>query len=175
MSELQRITSEYIEDEDRIRLTGEVEGDKIVALWLTQRMLVRLVSHLLKWLEQQIPVAAPEALRNEQTTEMMQGFAQQAASAELSAQQPVPCQTDTLTWLVNSVDLTDKRQLMKLTFKGTNGESVTLSLQAQPLRQWLAIIHQQWRVAEWPQTMWPQWMNEASSSAITPESSSPFH
>ena len=50
MSELQRITSEYIEAEDRLRLTGEVGEGETETLWLTQRLLTRLLDHLLKWL-----------------------------------------------------------------------------------------------------------------------------
>ena len=175
MPELTRITSEYIEDEDRVRLTGEVGEGETETLWLTQRLLERIISHLLKWLERQVPVAAPDALKNEQTATMMQGFAQQAASAELSPQQPVQRQDDTQPWLVTSVDVTDGGQQVALIFKGASGENSTLNLQAQHLRQWLAIIHQQWRVAEWPQTTWPQWMNEAGGQAIEPEPDSAFH
>lgn len=39
---LQRITTEYIEAEDRIRLAGEA-GEKTMVLWLTQRFLNRLI------------------------------------------------------------------------------------------------------------------------------------
>lgn len=47
---LQRITIEYRTQEDRLCLTGERAG---VVLWLTQRLLGRLVPHLTAWLEQQ--------------------------------------------------------------------------------------------------------------------------
>jgi hypothetical protein len=175
MPELKRITSEYIEGEDRVCLTGEVGEGETETLWLTHRLLTRLIGHLLKWLEQQVPAAAPDVFKDEQAADMMQGFAQQAANAELSAQQPVQSQADTQSWLVTSVDVTSNDQLLTLTFKGANGESTLLNLQAQPLRQWLAIIHQLWQATEWPQTTWPQWMSEAGGQAIASESDNAFH
>lgn len=50
---LQRITTEYRAQEDRLCLTGERANGDAVVLWLTQRLLNRLVPHLTGWLEQQ--------------------------------------------------------------------------------------------------------------------------
>ena len=36
---------------------------------------------------------------------------------------------------------------------------------ATALRQWLGIIYAQYRKAEWPTSVWPQWMEEASRPA----------
>ena len=55
MAELQRITTEFVDAEDRIRLAGEDAAGEAVVLWLTQRLLNRLVAHLCDWLEQRIP------------------------------------------------------------------------------------------------------------------------
>ena len=44
--DLHRITTEYIDSEDRIRLTGQLASGDTVVLWLTQRLLNRLVPHL---------------------------------------------------------------------------------------------------------------------------------
>lgn len=162
MSDLQRITSEYIKDEDRIRLTGAVEAGAIEVLWLTQRLLIRVINHLLQWLEQQSTVTAPDALKDGQAADLVQGFAQQAASAELQMQPRVQSQGDEKAWIVNSVDITRTPQAVKLNFKGPNGELAALTLEAQRLRQWLAIIHQLWRVAQWPPAIWPQWMQESN-------------
>lgn len=43
MAGLQRITTQYDEREDRIRLAGETMNDQMVVLWFTQRMLHRLL------------------------------------------------------------------------------------------------------------------------------------
>jgi len=51
MSSLNRITTEYSELEDRIQLRGEAESKQTVVLWLTQRLLSRLLPYLFAWLE----------------------------------------------------------------------------------------------------------------------------
>ena len=57
MNRLERITTEYIDKDDRIRLTGEpAQGDAVV-LWFTQRLLNRLVPHLTAWLSGQLAPA----------------------------------------------------------------------------------------------------------------------
>ncbi|GIT23616.1 MAG: hypothetical protein CM1200mP40_32980 [Gammaproteobacteria bacterium] len=51
MQSLKKVTSEFVEAEDRFRLSALTTEDKAVAFWLTQRLLTRLVSHLSKQLE----------------------------------------------------------------------------------------------------------------------------
>ena len=48
---LTRITTRYVALEDRIRLAGEVEGAGMVSIWLTRRLLQRLLPKLLRGLE----------------------------------------------------------------------------------------------------------------------------
>ncbi len=156
MAELQRFTTEYVEIEDRIRLAGEVAPCHTVVLWLTQRLLARLLPHLLKWLEQQTGAT----LRGD----VLQGFAQQAAMAALEPQDPVPVPHE-LAWLVHSVDIAAASDGVGLTFKpaGDANKLTRLTLQAQPLRQWLNILYGQYQKAEWPLTVWPAWLAEACS------------
>ena len=134
MPELQRITTEFIDSEDRIRLCGECSPQQTVVLWLTQRMLNRLVPHLLNWLEQQTGVSG-------------------GLGADLRA--------------------------VRLTFKGLSSpgqpDSVMdacVSMQAQPLRQWLSIVHDQYRRAGWASgsaeacgSMWPEWIQTRQSGS----------
>ena len=47
---------------------------------------------------------------------------------------------------------------MVLTFKGEGEAQATLMLAAQPLRQWLGIVFEQYLRGEWPTTAWPGWM-----------------
>ena len=151
MAELQRFTTEYVDIEDRIRLAGEISPDRTEVLWLTQRLLVRLLPHLLGWLGQQTG--------NDARGEILQGFAQQAAMAALEPQAPVQSLPHDRAWLVHSVDIAAGSDGMKLTFKSpTSGEAsepVSLTLQAQPLRQWLTILHGQFQKAEWSISVWP--------------------
>jgi hypothetical protein len=172
--ELQKITSEYLEHEDRVRLSGEVDAGSTEVLWLTQRLLILMIEHLSAWLEEQSGGSGSESARAEHTTEMLQGFAQQAASAELVPEQPVQQRSNSRAWLVNSVDITRGPEAIVLTFKGADGEEATLNLEAQHLRQWLGIVYSLWGLAGWPLAVWPQWM-QRSESVDTSGSDIPFH
>ena len=43
---LGRVTTVYVDVEDRFRLSGEAQDGLVLVLWLTQRLLCRLVPHL---------------------------------------------------------------------------------------------------------------------------------
>ncbi len=153
--DLQRVTTEFVEDEDRIRLSGELAPDETRVLWLTQRLAQRLVPHLCQWLEKQTAAGAP--------VEVVQGFAQQAALASLERQEAVKTGADTEAALVRSVDLTFTESAVYLLFK-TEAEGpvvARIGFNAKPLRQWLGILLAQYRRGQWPLAAWPDWMTEA--------------
>lgn len=154
LENLQRITTEFIASEDRICLTGEVSEERArasVVLWLTQRLLNRLAPCFCAWL------AGGD--NDSPTAELEQEFAQQKAQAELEPQAPVRIVTQTQGDLVYSVDVQTAPGVMVLTFKGHNKQPLaTLQLTPLQLRQWLHILHNQFRRAEWPTTAWPSWM-----------------
>ena len=64
MYRLKKVTAEFIETEDRIRLSALTADDKTLALWLTQRLLSRLITHLANWLEKK-PADLSKALDSE--------------------------------------------------------------------------------------------------------------
>ncbi len=167
---LQRVTTQYIELEDRMRLTGEVADDEVMMLWLNHRLLKKLVPHLINWLQKQTAAAVASTVGTLQT-EMVQNFAQQAARAEHTPQAPVPVQAANGSWLVDSVDVTAGDPALVpdvlLTFKGRQ-QSACLLLQAAQLRVWLNILHDQWRVADWPMTIWPDWIAVEELPALKP-------
>jgi len=159
---LQRITTSFDAGEDRIRVCGEWAAGQTLVLWLTQRLLVRLVPHLLGWLEQQaVVVDGPGA---DVRAELVQGFAQQAAMASMEPQAPVEARAAQRVWLVQSVDVAATAQGVRLTFKAEDpAQAAGMTLQAQPLRQWLGVLHEQCRQAGWAAApssglMWPTWV-----------------
>lgn len=85
---LERLSLRYDSTQDRVRLAGELNTGQAAVLWLTQRLLLRLVPHLCRWLEQHgapagaawAPSATPAQYRD-----AMQFFAQQAASQGMHA------------------------------------------------------------------------------------------
>lgn len=166
MAELQRFTTEYIATEDRLRLSGEIGAQSTVVLWLTQRLFNRLIAPLCGWLEQQLEAAG--SMRSHAVglqSHAMQSFAQQAAAAALAPQVPVQAAMGQSSWLVESLDLARGDNGVVLTFKpqAQSAECIQLTLQTQSLRQWLNIVHDQYRKAEWPIDPWPGWLAGASA------------
>lgn len=170
---LQRITTQYVPQEDRLRLAGEGPAQQVVVLWLTQRLLGRLVPHLCGWLEQQSAASVPQSLQAVQ-----QSFAQQAAMAALhhSAQAPVqvpqaqPAAEGTTPHsgqVVQAVDITPVGDAaLQLGFKdGAGRVQAQLRLEALPLRQWLVIVQAQYAAADWPTPNWPQWLQADDAPA----------
>ena len=165
MTVAQRFTTEYIEHEDRLRISASLLGEEVVITWLTRRLLDRLVSHLAGLLEQETAQAT--------LPEIQQTFAQQAAVAshqaqaevEPQAQVPVSAQQATVTheWLVTEVDITPSEQGVSLRLRGAQpSQMVVLGMPPVMLRQWLAIVHGQYLRAQWSLDCWPTWMNEAA-------------
>ena len=162
---LQRVTTAYIENEDRLRLTGKLADGDTVVLWLTQRLLSRLVPHLTAWLARQAGSFASTVSPAMQSAhhDIVQGFAQQSARAQLKPEPPVCPTSKAAGWRVHSVDIAHGEAGVALTFKGEADEQVVLTMAVQPLRQWLAIVYEQVVRAEWPTTAWPAWMEAAAS------------
>lgn len=182
---LQRITSIYSDVEDRFRITGEVSDESTRCLWLTQRLLLRLVPHILEWLNE---IARAEGKGDLGQAELMQDFAQQAAKARLEPQAAVPVPTmpdpnaaiettpDAATagqqeaiWLVKEVDISKSTNgILTLTFKHESANGVQLAMAPIELRQWLIILHSQWLQAGWPAAIWPEWVDTSPKPSDQP-------
>ena len=147
MTVLQRITTEYVDLEDRIRVSGEAANAPTVSLWLTQRLLGRLVAVILPWV----------AEGDDDYQAVKNGFSQAAARAGLQRQPPVLAQASPC--LVTKVDLRHDAEALTLTFCGADGLVAELTLQRQDVRQWLNILYDAWRAAGWPAGVWPDWMD----------------
>ena len=186
LPKLQRVTSLYSDTEDRFRVTGEVTPEDTRCLWLTQRLLVRLVPLLLDWLGD---IARAEGKDDLGQAELMQDFAQQAAKARLEPQTAVPVpsmpapnapietsiqgegahsQRPDDLWLVKEVDITKSTNgVLTLTFKRESG-GVQLGMAPVELRQWLIILHSQWLQAGWPVALWPEWIDTTPEKGEQP-------
>lgn len=154
---LQRLTTRYQADEDRLCLTGELPTGHTVPLWLTQRLCLRLLPCLLDWLNAQS--------RELRQALAWQGVAQQAATAALTPSPPVL--SDATPALVNAVDVT-WGEAVTLRFRHGETLHATVSLDAEALRQWLGIMHMQWQQAGWPSDLWPAWMRSGTSPTPAP-------
>lgn len=165
MATLERFTTEYVVLEDRLRLSGELAGGDTLVLWLTQRLIRHLVPHLTGWLEAQVPPASGHAAVQATHQNIVQGFAQQAARAQLAPAPPVQAQSPAASWRVDVVHIARGPDALALTLQGeAEGQQAVLQLPAQVLRQWLGIVYGQCLRGDWPTTVWPAWM-EAGTPA----------
>lgn len=148
--ELKRATTEYIAVEDRIRLSGDVENASPVVIWLTQRLVLRVLPLLLDWLDKQTDMP----LRRE----VIHDFAQQAAQAGIKRQPPVSTEAAREALLARSVNVTSGTELITLVFIADDEASARFNMTATQLRQWLSILHSVWMNAKWPSAPWPDWI-----------------
>lgn len=165
--QLKRVTTEFDEHEDRLRLAGETEHGEPVVLWLTQRLLKRVVPHVLAWLQ---PPGQSAKSVPDYHIEAVQSFAQQAAVAQLELQPPVVVQQPTAASqsLVDTVEITRTPEVIALTFKVGENKAVLL-LAPHSLRQWLSIVCQLCRKAEWGMdSVWPEWMISSVAAPMGP-------
>jgi len=124
---------------------------------MTRRMLCRLIPVLRQWLEKE----NGDLLRSD----TLQGLAQHSARANQKPQPPVRVSTDAESWLVRTMDISSNSQAVSLTFKAEQGQLASLVLTAEPLRQWLNILHSIWVKAEWSGDVWPDWIHEVPQIA----------
>ncbi|MEY4756773.1 MAG: hypothetical protein RJA34_1671 [Pseudomonadota bacterium] len=151
MVTLQRITTEYVDQEDRVRFSGESNHGETISFWMTQRLLSRVIASILPWVAQ----------GDDPHVELKNTFAQQAARAGLEPQGPVVAPSTSL--LVSTVDITQGAEHLTLTFKTSAEALAKLTLRRQDVRQWLNILHDTWRRAAWSMSVWPQWMEEGTA------------
>lgn len=182
MKELQRITTEYIAEQDRMRLMGEFEGSNIATLWLTRRIIKVLIPTLLEWLKKTAPSIANLSRTGETTDksncrslpnyadEAIQGFAQATALSSLPHQTPVRSSTTALNYIVQIIDIETRDVSVKLVFKPALNESgfepLHITMNEQVLRQWLNIIYDQLSHAEWKLDIWPEWIKTQRKEGI---------
>lgn len=176
MTVAQRFTTEFVDYEDRLRVSTELPGNQVTVLWITRRLFDRLVPHLVGLLERETATAP--------VPEVQQSFAQQAAQAthqQQSQEQPQPPVIPERAqlvheWLVREVDLTPGQQGVSLRFRGSaSGQVVELGMPALLLRQWLGIVHGQYRRAQWPMDPWPAWMDQDKTTTIGSGDPGLFH
>lgn len=177
---LQRITTGYDPHQDRLRLAGECADGSTHTVWLTQRLLTRLLPPLWHWLEQHTPLAtdgsmstAEPPLSHQQTR---QHFNQQAGLALPPPQPPVNPGELSPQWLVQSVQTSFQPGVVVLHLHNVvtphtgafAAPSLHLTLTALALRQWLAIVLQQYQQAEWATQHWPAWLTTSSAGGHDP-------
>lgn len=155
---IKRFTTEYVVAEDRIRISLEREDESIALLWLTRRLMVRLVPQIVKIFDnlprlQQAQAAPP--------SDNMQRRNQLDALGKLEQQSPVLGGTlpeGLETHLVTGLSLRMARGGILLDFKVGENIVQTIPFREEPLRQWLGMLHLNFTKGEWADDVWPAWI-----------------
>lgn len=151
MSNAQRFTTEYVDHEDRIRLTYQIQDGSNHAAWLTQRFLDRVVPHAVKWLE--------KSTQTLPRGEALQSFAQDVAVSKLPVQPAIRVEETVQPWVACTVNLKFEENVVHLELKSRDEQFQTeLHMNSEHLRQWLNIIQKQYLRAGWGTTSWPEWL-----------------
>jgi hypothetical protein len=171
MNKLKRITSEYIEAEDRIRIAGLTEKEESLSLWLTMRLTSRLVTHCVALLATHGPKLKKAATSDERLKNNLQGMVQQSAEQEVVKELAVSVSKDSPSLLIREIDVKTSSGGVIMTFKEDETSSYELCLEGQQLRQWLGMLYLIWQKAEWPLHVWPDWMDKSKRNGVSEETS----
>ncbi len=162
--EFEKLTTRYDEYQDRICVDGQTAHGEVVTLWLTYRLLQRLLPLLLEIITP-LPGSAPD-VETLAAWELNKARAQQkpqkaverpplqvpSGVGEMMASPAAPI------WLVERVDLKGSPALTNMAFRTGTGEAASISFSVEQLRQWVAIVYGQWQIAGWAPTVWPDWI-----------------
>jgi hypothetical protein len=171
MTTLKRITSEYIEAEDRIRIAGLTEKNEALSLWFTMRLTSRLVTHCVALIGSNGTELKKAATNDEQVKNNLQGMVQQSAEQEIVREPAVTVTKDSPSLLIKEIDLKTSSGGIIMVFKENETSSYELYLEGQQLRQWLGMLYLIWQKAEWPLHVWPEWMDKSKRNEISEETS----
>jgi len=160
---LQKITVNYVAEEDRLRLTAAAKEDQTVIYWLTRRMLGVLLTPMFDWLSQRIDKSfggiseGSWQLRNQETKLAM---ANNAAQAKMQREEPVIAAAESIEQLLKSVDVRAEEQRFLIMLPIDGQHRGVIPFEQDTLLQWLAIIYRVQYEADWKLSQWPSWFVE---------------
>tara|TARA_B110000116_G_C16509370_1_gene434879 strand:+ start:46 stop:540 length:495 start_codon:yes stop_codon:yes gene_type:complete len=153
---LGRITTQYIDNEDRLRVLGESSEGIICEIWLTRRLMDRLIENLLSNIQSEGSV-----------DKALQVFEQEVASSSLLKQSPVEQDDQIISWLAIAIDVNRDNKNISLTFKEEKSNSASISFQTIELRQWFSIIYNAYKLAGWSLEEWPEWFKKSKDETVS--------
>lgn len=155
---LKRFTTEYMVVEDRIRLSLERADEHILLLWLTRRLMVRLVPQIVKIVDALPQLHKPQVSA---PSDNAQRRNQLDALGKLEQQSPVLAGAlpDGLeAHLITGLGLRMARGVTLVDFKVAEEVIQTIPFAEDHLRQWLGMLHLNFKKAEWADDIWPAWI-----------------
>ena len=159
--ELTKITLRYNPEEDRLDLSGQDAQGKTIRLWLTLRLLLRLIPHFLQ----------RQAISQSSCSERSDYNDIDASSSGSSAEMEVHCGPETSEVLVKAVDLRAERDHLILTFKDNLAQKrAAIILSADALGELNLGLKRCFKEAEWPHAIFIHTLDvtyDVNSEAVT--------
>ena len=159
MEAINRLTTQFVDLEDRIQVTGATAMGRAVTLWLPQRLLNRVVPALCRRLD---PSEGKDV-----RAEVKNTFAQQVAVQALTPQPVVKSQPGAGDFTIRSISIKTEPKVTQIIFDESikqDGGRFAVTFNDQALRQWLSILHSQYIKAEWSLHPWPEWVAAAKQA-----------
>jgi len=133
MNSIETVTTVYDEREDRFKLTTVAQDHSLLNLWLNQRILLRLIPHVVDWLDK---AEIRTANLDSQSQTLLKEFAKAEAVDKLTSKfektsaEPcaAPAESKHNSWLVYEVDVNFSDQYLELIFKSEKNKLAKLPL-----------------------------------------------
>ena len=158
MQKLLRITTKYMEIEDRIRMNAECSDGDYISLWFTQRLLIRLAKNCIEILDKQPSEVHKIPAADERPHLEVQSLMQQSATTESQKEEEVVIKNNSQSYFIREIDIKHSSEGMVLVFREKEDKQAMLILNLEQLRRWLNIVCSIWRKADWPMEIWPDWV-----------------
>ena len=160
MDGIKRFTTEYMAEEDRLRLSLETNDGEVRLLWLTRRLVIRLVPQLVKLLSQNTALLGEQGAPR---TDNAQRRSQMSALGQLEQQSPVRPDAEqgaVAEHLITRLSGRLARGAVLVDFKiGEDTLIQTVPFPEAALRQWLVVVEACFRKGEWAEEIWPDWIS----------------
>lgn len=157
---IKTVTLRYVEFEDRMRMAARLDSNGQIIFWLTLRHCQRLLPALVKCLE------GKNRTESAVETSLAHSFRQKVAEwgqKEKPSAEPVLPSGKERSLLPQRVTVVCGEKGVAMSFPLEDGKkNAKLLMSFHELRQWLGILYRQFKQAEWPLDMWPDWFTGRS-------------
>ena len=171
MFNIKTVTMKFDPLEDRLKMDCSDNYKNTQRLWLTKRLLDRLVPSVANQLEAKST--------NKISIELEQSFEQEKAEITKTKAKSVKLMKNNPTWLVSSVKVTKSKHNFKFLFieeqkididkKITYQNRAEFDLAIPNLRQWLNALFKIYKKAEWDTNFFPNWIKDKDKIIMTDE------
>jgi len=152
---LKKVTLNYSNVEDRIRMDAESVQGEVIVFWLTQRLCRELVKSLVSYFNKADMATTGASTRS---LPSVQKFLQQTASKNKPRVAAVAAAEPQQAVLLDKVQLRTSTRMIQMSLPLAESDQAVLVFSPQEARQWMGILYQQYRRAEWPLEIWPRWI-----------------